>query len=314
MARRNRHILQVPHDKFSTNDGFQTIINGELVSEADEDPVRNWIIDDVRGIVTCPFCGTAVDSIMHEWGSEEDDGGNTELIECPNCAYWYWYVNLFSNGPPFSVGWYAWISKLQEFEDMPRECSNELSQSLRRHKDGWHALAPEQLEHLVADIFRANFKQAEVFHVGGPADGGVDVLFVDADAKKRLIQVKRRKSVGAAEGVSTVRNLLGAMVLKEALRGVVVSTADHFTYRAYEAVGRAHECGFTVDLVDRGKLNRMLDPLIPKHPWEHVVRQEDPALYRYFRAHLRKQDGSGQHRPKRRKARNTQLSLFRDGI
>jgi hypothetical protein len=80
-----------------------------------------------------------------------------------------------------------------------------------------------------------------------------DVLFVDAGVKC-LIQVKRREDPAFAEGVAGIRNLLGTMILEDALRGIIVSTADHFTYCAYDAVGRANERGMQIDLVDRGKL------------------------------------------------------------
>ena len=72
------------------------------------------------------------------------------------------------------------------------------------------------------------------------------------------------------------------MVVDDALRGVVVSTADHFTYRAYETAGLAAKRGRTIELLDRGKLDRMLEPLLPVHAWRSVLAKSAPGLERYF--------------------------------
>ena len=147
---------------------------------------------------------------------------------------------------------------------------------------GAEPTAPRNLEKLVADIFRANYENAQALHVGRPDDGGVDVIFIDTENRQWLIQVKRRESPGHAEPVETIRNLLGAMVLSKSSLGIVVSTADHFTYRAYEAVGRARECGMRINLIDRKKLDRMLDPILPDRPWLSVLLKEAPEYAKLF--------------------------------
>ncbi|MEN6318765.1 MAG: restriction endonuclease [Syntrophaceae bacterium] len=140
----------------------------------------------------------------------------------------------------------------------------------------WYNIAPSKLERLVADIFKANYATCEVMHVGQPDDGGVDVVFVDSGSRRWLISVKRRLHPAKGEGVATIRNLLGAMLLKNSRYGVVVSTVDHFTYRAYEAVSKAEDMGFTLSLVDLGKLNRMLTPLLPTMEWYDIIRDHKP--------------------------------------
>jgi hypothetical protein len=300
---------KIPHDSFSTDDDFQTIINGEDPPEEDAEAVREWIIDFDYDQTSCPYCKTVVTSQQYERGDfDGDDWGRfAYLAECENCGYWHCFVNQFNDRPMFSsVGWYAWISKLKEFDhQVPSECTSELAQSLRRHAR-WGDLEPRQLEKLVADVFKANFKQAEVFHVGKPDDGGVDVLFVDSGTKC-LIQVKRRIKYHKGEGVEVIRNLLGSMLLGNVLRGVVVSTADHFTYRAYDAIGRASERGMIVELIDRGKLNRMLDPLLPKRQWRSILSEFDPSLRKYF---VQKFIETSRDPERKRKMRKGQLDLF----
>jgi restriction endonuclease Mrr len=148
----------------------------------------------------------------------------------------------------------------------------------------WHSIRPGNLERLVTEIFRANHARSEVFHVGRPVDGGVDVVFVDSGRRQWLIQVKRRGCDSASEGVETIRNLLGTVLLHGAVRGIVVSTADHFTYQAYRAQSRAEQIGYQIHLVDKGKLHRMLDPLLPDRPWLRFIREEHPQWRDYFAA------------------------------
>lgn len=169
--------------------------------------------------------------------------------------------------------------RVREFDnDLPEYCSSELASYLRQNPRKWHQYEPKRLEKLVADIFRANYHEAEVVHIGKPDDGGVDILFIDSTNQQHLIQVKRRIQEDSAEGVSTIRNLIGAMVLKEAIRGIVVSTADHFTLRAQQAAKKAQYLGLYIQLVDRGILNLMLDPVLPDRPWLEVVRNHDREI------------------------------------
>ncbi|WP_159078674.1 restriction endonuclease, partial [Klebsiella aerogenes] len=63
------------------------------------------------------------------------------------------------------------------------------------------------METLVTDIFKANYRHCEVKHVGGPGDLGIDVLFIDDNDTKRLIQVKRREHPKRAEGFSTLQSI-----------------------------------------------------------------------------------------------------------
>jgi hypothetical protein len=121
--------------------------------------------------------------------------------------------------------------------------------------------------------FELNYDGAEVIHVGKPDDGGVDIIFVDSHKEQWLIQVKRRERADCAEGVRTIRDLIGAMMLEGALRGIVVSTAGHFTLRARQAANakRLVDKGMHIELIDRGILDRMLDPVLPDRPWLTVV-------------------------------------------
>ena len=99
---------------------------------------------------------------------------------------------------------------------------------------------------------------------------------VDAVGRQCLVQAKRRQKPDRTEGVSTIRNLLGAMFLNRSLCGIVASTADHFSYRAREAAGKATSLGMEIRLFDIGKLKRMLDPFLPDRPWFALIKEIDP--------------------------------------
>lgn len=193
---------------------------------------------------SCPFCSIRLSIFAY------DSEGIAFLKTCRNCAYWQSFYDRGTYCDSRSSIYSAFISKGREFESkLPESCLSEAAQMIRRKQQIWNTIEPRRLEELVADIFRANYSECEVIHVGQPGDGGVDVVFIDSANQQWLIQVKRRESPFAAEGIGTVRNLLGAMMLNGALKGIVVSTADHFTFRAYEAVGRAGGICFGLSVV-----------------------------------------------------------------
>lgn len=228
----------------------------------------------------CPYCRVSLLVIerMEQGWSEEDwedpeTAGALEL--CVKCRFWRWHfvgTEFVNRGGVYVHSYLSCVSKLKEFgTTLPEGCGPELAQWIRSNPGFWNRVQPTRLERIVSDVFRANHSHAEVLHVGGPNDGGVDVLFVEAAGIHWLIQVKRREHPDHAEGVSTIRNLLGAMVLKGTNHGMVVSTADHFTYQAHAAVKGAHEVGMIIRLVDRALLDRMLDPVLPAQPWRSVL-------------------------------------------
>jgi len=266
--------------------------------------VRRYFLRDLRRYTTqysgtfplltaeCFFCGTSLRTLEYIDVDELDpdldnDCHNKGALEvCVHCSYWRYHrvkTDFYGSRGVFGLHSYtSHLSKVHEYEELPEGCLTEIAQQMRVRARHWHSITPIRLERLVRDIFKANYGSTEVIHVGKPGDGGVDVLLIDSEDRRFLIQVKRREDPASAEGVNTVRNLLGTMMLENSRYGIVVSTADHFTYRAYEAVGRANECGMTIRLVDRGLLNRMLDPLLPDRPWLDIIDQDFPDFANYL--------------------------------
>lgn len=234
---------------------------------------------------TCPFCNKQLSIAEHNFLDEDRYANYFGALEyCISCHYWRSHcIERFFPGSPIPHNYSSLLSKARCFEDtLPEGISAELAQHIRRDGRFWNTVNPIYLEKLVTDIFRLNHNNVEVYHVGQPNDGGVDVIFIDDHNQQWLIQVKRRSAANATEPVETIRNLLGTMILSNSTYGIVVSTADHFTYRAYEAVKRAEECGMIVKLVDRAKLDRMLEPILPDRPWIQPVRHSLPDFAEAF--------------------------------
>ena len=260
-------------------------INGNEIDADQYERIYQWIEGDLLILRECPFCSTPLLTAKSIKTSDEifrEVDQLSYLWSCPNCAYWHWYnrdaIDFYSDTYELveeSLYSTACISKMRSFEAvLPGGCEKELAIAFRRDSRLWHTIDPYKFESFIGALFKANFAQCEVMHVGRSGDGGVDLIFIDSDQNQWLIQVKRRESPNSSEGVSTIRNLLGALFLRDSLQGIVVSTADHFTFRAYQAVTQAKRLGRTVRLIDRGRLSRMLNPLIPDRPWRQVIGSE----------------------------------------
>lgn len=159
--------------------------------------------------------------------------------------------------------------------EFPECCSNELAQYLRRNPAYWHKITPKQLEKLVTEVFKANYDDAEAIHVGRPFDRGIDVVFIESSGTRWLIQVKRRERPVPSEGFATLQSILGALALDGARHGIVVSTADSFSFHARRGRQLAEQQGFLVDFVDKGVLNRMITPLLPRIPWRDIFARPE---------------------------------------
>jgi hypothetical protein len=232
----------------------------------------------------CPYCPTDLLQAQYEDGDEHEYLHLKAMEYCPNCSYWRWHdaeIEFYEEG--LDHRYESLLSKVREFDAvLPEGFTQEIASWIRRNEKRWHAITPTSLEKLTADILRHNYYPSEAIHVGRPGDGGVDVLYIDSGQRQWLVQVKRREKPGCSESVETIRSLLGAMFLNDSSCGMVVSTADHFTFKAYEAVNRAREKGMRIELIDRGKLNRMLGAVLPDRPWLKVLRERYPEVADYF--------------------------------
>jgi hypothetical protein len=200
------------------------------------------------------------------------------LTWCENCRHWS-LASLWASSTERSTWEVSHCKAIARRFDLrlPNGCASELAQYYRRKLNRFELVDPKRLELLVCDVFRANFQNAEVVHVGRPGDGGTDAFFVDANRQQWLIQVKRRSQ--GKEPFSTVQELAGTLLIENELRGIVVTTALGFSQPAIEAVNKLQRRGIKIELIDRGVLNRMLSPLLPRHPWDEYFKLSQPELW-----------------------------------
>jgi hypothetical protein len=182
--------------------------------------------------------------------------------ECPNCGWWEAEEEL-----PVSVddetGSYSGRSIhrraiLREFDvagsDVPIDS---LRRHIIKHPNILHSINPYSLEKLVGDVFSEHM-DCNAIHVGGPNDGGIDIILVDGK-RRYVVQVKRRMYHDSVESVSGIREFVGAMVLHGTLKGLFVSTASRFSRSAQETANKAKEKGILeyIELVDGNKLKNL---------------------------------------------------------
>ncbi|MBN9517807.1 restriction endonuclease [bacterium] len=255
-------------------------VNGQIATQAE-----NIVFDEYyagsspRGpfrmapLAFCSFCESPMEKA--EFAEPNDipyRGGSFKreyyLVNCDFCYHWAFGARENSNRYSAAPVLVEANSVARKFgTHFPEGCAAELAQQLRLDPSLWHTIAPRDMERFVADIFRANYRHADVVHVGKSGDLGVDVLFVDAGGNDWLIQVKRRGSPTAVEGFDTLQRLLGTLTLKGKLRGIIVTTGHHFSQPLICQASQAEQRGFRIELIDRGKLDRMLTPVLPVRPW-----------------------------------------------
>lgn len=134
----------------------------------------------------------------------------------------------------------------------------------KRHPAGaaiaWNdvvAASPEQFERIIADLFRQ--RGFRVSEVGGPDDGGVDLLLHRDDAIDHLVQCKhyRVQSVGPA----AVRELYGVMAAHHTrCEGILITTGR------FSDAARAFAQGKPIRLIDGQELMHLLQSTNPVTP------------------------------------------------
>ena len=299
------------HIHFDDDNGWHWLNQGQIVfpngdgekplTEEEIDLFENWLLNKFILQTKCPFCKLELkqtftyaekrdDKLFRDSNGQTDnlvfgaaqDPGDSRLWVCPNCYYWQWYCEYHTNllaeyfVPDYWNRSFA-VSQLTSFSgNLPERFTSEVAQHLRRNPILWHSMSPKRLEKLVHDIFRANFSDCEVIHVGSPGDGGMDILMIDNDERRWMISVKRREKPQKGEPVSTIRDLIGAMVLEGGSIGVIASTADHFTTAAKKAARKAATRGYLIHLLDKGHLNRLIGSMLPRAPWQDAIEDIHP--------------------------------------
>jgi restriction system protein len=125
------------------------------------------------------------------------------------------------------------IERMQDASDALRaEIANQLLEKLR-------SMHWEFMEHAVLKVLFAmgyGSSQDELFHVGGPYDGGIDgIIWEDKLGLSRIYVQSKRYQEGSSISGAMVRQFIGRMDETGITKGVFI-TASHFTPEALKAV------------------------------------------------------------------------------
>jgi hypothetical protein len=189
---------------------------------------------------TCYLCSKPTTIVRDELADTHPK--QLRIRACSACGWWESEHLVYSRHSPddekYIVHRLLRRSLLREFAILDESAPiDAIRQHLLRHCGDLNRLSPRQLEKLVGSVF-SDFFDCEALHVGGPGDGGVDLVLLLSDCNA-VVQVKQRRDASRAESVSTIRDFLGAMLLGDTRVGFVVSTARTFSGHAVAAAAAA---------------------------------------------------------------------------
>jgi hypothetical protein len=220
----------------------------------------------------CPFCHSNTRQVR----DQKDEDRHVEVRACSGCGWWESEdCTLQITGKHYDAYVFCRRGLLREFDisavDTPLSA---LRRHLAKTSSDIRQVSPTILERLVRDIL-AEHLNCEVRHVGGPGDGGIDLLAVDAD-QPWAIQVKRRGASVETERVSAVREFVGALVVASIRRGIFVTTAPRFS-AASESTATAASRSLSIDEVDLVDGNALAS-IMNLHPCRDSWEEGAPSL------------------------------------
>lgn len=302
---RSPTLTEKPRPNEQSNSWYLGYVSGEIdVSSSSDFPdesendspefseyVTELMLDSANDLQTeasaycdyasCPHCSSALVKLTRCFSGDKYHWRDFNFGWCRHCAFWFYKCNEEEGENPESsetLRTTGAISRLRTFSPvMPEGCASELAQHFRRNEKLYTHIDAYAFERFVADVWRANYSVAEVHHIGKSHDRGFDVYYVDSEKRDWMIQVKRRESLNRSEGVDTIFAMAGALLCAGQPRGIVVTTASHFTACAIKnaKVNAPENGGKVIELVDRNALDRMLTPLLPDKPWRDRLQRCD---------------------------------------
>ena len=240
-------MTKIPVESLLYNESI-SLMNGERMSSDDAFALR-WT-------KICPYCGERIELTHYEEYTYIWEDFARGIEECTGCRWWRRF-----NTPDksYSIGSTAHMGILHKSNLIEnRRLSCAITQILQ-NTGRLRTYDSHSFERLVGEVM-SEFLACKVEHTGKSNDGGIDLLILDSNKGPIPIQVKRRQIDGKVESVSLVREFRGAMLLAGHNRGIIVSTADHFSSEAVKASSPAsqHLSPQTIDLID---CRRFLDIL-----------------------------------------------------
>lgn len=257
----------------------QTLDERMQTPEVRRDFERLWSLRDAS---LCPYCGvTLADPLAKIEGKGRVYPYYTTLKECPNCGWWalsHMHVEYTQELREEEFGvWEYYEAVLGTFDLGSRMVAlDTLKNHLRRKFDDVRHIYPRKFEELCASVFR-EYMNCEVKHTAASQDGGIDLYAITSDTGVYAVQCKRREKP-IAESVEQVRAFLGAMIVAGMPRGIVVTTADHFSPQALSLANAPplKNLGIELQLIDFEQFRQLfnLTVAVSDRPWREFVASE----------------------------------------
>lgn len=233
---------------------------------------------------TCPFCQSAISKPHENSLNDNPDwlgGGRyyvSEYVSCCNsCGWWRIHTYKETDGDIDGISTVIKNAVLRKYDLTSKDIPIKILQEyLRKNYGDVIHIHDFQMEKLVQSVFSEHFS-CEVEHIGKSHDGGIDLLLVQSDSPT-VIQVKRRKSLPYVEGVSGIRELLGAALLKESKSCIYVSTCSKFSNPSNDAARQAVDLGIveSYELYDFSRFSDVLKLTTTSNiePWRKFLDVE----------------------------------------
>jgi hypothetical protein len=227
----------------------------------------------------CTLCAGAFRQV-HESSYQSFEFRVTEnVLECEQCGNW---IGTFETSVSPEEWLLPFISDFCPHSQIPALTA--LLEEVRANPKRLFTMAPKQFELLVGSVLSAFF-DCNVYHVGKSRDGGIDLIAIEAD-RPMMVQVKRRESPDAVEGVEVVRLLFASMFVHAARKGMLITTAQRFSEDANKWVHlpALRDNSYEIDLVGFDRLLHMIRGVRAQGgtpPWANAIsfwRAESPYL------------------------------------
>ena len=192
---------------------------------------RRTLFGEDQYLNECPYCCCDLQEVFSHERGLTCVFGRVFVKQCPECGWWEHSDEYeFTDDGCYVAREIRRRSMLREFSVSDTEAPvDALRLHLNKHPNSLRYVSPKQMELLVHDVWK-DFMDCEALSIGGPNDGGIDVVLING-ARRYAVQVKHR-SRDAPEPVSTVREFVGALIVSRHVHGIIVSSAPRFTQPA----------------------------------------------------------------------------------
>ena len=186
---------------------------------------RNFKYSGPQSFPFCPYCKTKLTRLEAYTRNSGPDLSCVEPEVCMRCGWW----NIKSS---YSDPSHAYEQHTQTIAELAkydiaglRIPTKVLIEYLNLHFEDIYLIAPRKLEMIVESVYREHLN-CRVELTASTRDGGKDLVCIDAEDQKFIVEVKRydrKRKVG----IGIIQRFSGVLLSEGVSRGIVVTTSDY---------------------------------------------------------------------------------------